>query len=147
LYVATFIIVDNSDNTWYLDIDVTNHMTHHNESFVSYLKVWERPICIFGGNSAHEIIGQWEVSIKLNDNTVKEGVACSIYELVPIVYDIIWSIWTYYIPSKHMFNILFYILINYTQKRRRWYSFLTWVDNNLCHRVECIKIEQTNCTK
>ncbi len=36
LYVATLIIVDNSDNTWYLDTDATNHMTHHNESFVSY---------------------------------------------------------------------------------------------------------------
>jgi hypothetical protein len=24
-------------------------------------------------NSTHEIIGQWEVSIKLNDSTIKEG--------------------------------------------------------------------------
>jgi hypothetical protein len=49
LYVAILIIVDNSDNTWYLDINVTNDMTHHNESFVPYPSVGERPICIFGG--------------------------------------------------------------------------------------------------
>jgi hypothetical protein len=28
LYVATLIIFDSSDNTWYVDTGATNHMTH-----------------------------------------------------------------------------------------------------------------------
>jgi hypothetical protein len=65
LYVATLIIVDGSDNTWYVD-------THDIKSFVSYSK-WEKGQFVYlGDNSTHEIIGQGEVSIKLNDGTIKE---------------------------------------------------------------------------
>jgi hypothetical protein len=33
--VATLIIFDSSDNTWYVDTGATNHMTHDIEWFVS----------------------------------------------------------------------------------------------------------------
>jgi hypothetical protein len=70
--VATLIIVDGSDNTWYVNIGATNHMTHDIESFVSYSN-WEKGQFVYlGDNSTHEIIGQGEVSIKLNDGTIKE---------------------------------------------------------------------------
>ncbi len=42
-------------------------MTHDIESFVSYSQ-----FVYLGDNSTHEIIGQGEVSIKLNDGTIKE---------------------------------------------------------------------------
>jgi hypothetical protein len=72
LYVGTLIIFYGSDNTWYVDIDATNHMTHDIESFVSYNK-WEKGQFFYlGDNSTHEIIKQGEVSIKLNDGTIKE---------------------------------------------------------------------------
>ncbi len=72
MYVATLIIVDGSDNTWYVNIGATNHMTHDIESFVSYSN-WEKGQFVYlGDNSTHEIIGQGEVSIKLNDGTIKE---------------------------------------------------------------------------
>jgi hypothetical protein len=35
---------------------------------------WEKGQFVYlGDNSTHEIIGRWEVSIKLNDSTIKEG--------------------------------------------------------------------------
>jgi hypothetical protein len=72
LYVAALIMVDDSDNTWYVDTNVTNRMTHDIETFVSYSK-WEKGQFVYlGDNSTHGIIGQGEVSIKLNDGTIKE---------------------------------------------------------------------------
>jgi hypothetical protein len=48
-------------------------MTHDIESFVPYYK-WEKGQFIYlGDNSTHEIIGQEEVSIKLNDGTIKKS--------------------------------------------------------------------------
>jgi hypothetical protein len=65
--VTTLIIVDDSDNTWYVDTGATNHMTHDIESFVSYIK-WEKVQFVYlEDNSTHAITGQGEVSIKLND--------------------------------------------------------------------------------
>jgi len=72
LYVATLIIVDSSDNTWYVDTYATNHMTHDIESFVSYNKWEKRQFVYLGDSSTHEIIGQGEVSIKRNDGSIKE---------------------------------------------------------------------------
>jgi len=72
LYVANLIIVEGSDNIWYVDTNVTNHMTHDIEWFVSYNK-WEKGQFVYlGDNSTHEIIGQEEVSIKLNDGIINE---------------------------------------------------------------------------
>jgi len=70
--VANLIIVEGGDNIWYVDTNVTNHMTHDIESFVSYNK-WEKGQFVYlRENSTHEIIGQEEVSIKLNDGTINE---------------------------------------------------------------------------
>jgi hypothetical protein len=72
--VGALIIVDSNDNTQYVDISVTNHMTHDIESFVSYYK-WEKGQFVYlKDNSTHEIIGQGEVSIKLDDGTIKKKV-------------------------------------------------------------------------
>jgi hypothetical protein len=73
LYVAALIMVDDSHYTWYVDTSVTNRMTHDIESFVSYSK-WEKGQFVYlRDNSTHEIIGQGEVSIKLNDGTIKRN--------------------------------------------------------------------------
>jgi len=48
-------------------------MTHDIESLVSSCK-WEKGQFVYlGDNSTHEIIGQGEVSIKLNDGTIKKS--------------------------------------------------------------------------
>ncbi len=47
-------------------------MTHDIESFVSYCKQEKGQFVYLWDNSTHEIIGQGEVSIKLNDGTIKK---------------------------------------------------------------------------
>jgi hypothetical protein len=70
--VAALILVESSDNIWFIDTGATNHMTHDIESFVSYSK-WEKGQFVYlGDNSTHEITRQREVSIKLNDGIIKK---------------------------------------------------------------------------
>jgi hypothetical protein len=66
------IIEDVNDNSWYLDTKTTNHMSHDIESFLTYNKWENEQLAYLGDNSTHQIIGQGNMSIKLNNGQVKE---------------------------------------------------------------------------
>jgi hypothetical protein len=66
------IIEDGNDNSWYLDTKTTNHMSHDIESFLTYNKWENKQLAYLGDNSTHQIIGQGNMSIKLNNGQVKE---------------------------------------------------------------------------
>lgn len=41
LFVATMVVEDGSDNTWYVDIKAMQHMSHDKKSFVTNDK-WDK---------------------------------------------------------------------------------------------------------
>jgi len=71
-FVVAMVIEGGNDNISYLDTRVTQHMSHDKESFVTYNK-WEKGQLMFlGDNTTHQIIGQGDVSIKLNNGQIKK---------------------------------------------------------------------------
>lgn len=66
------VVEGGNDNTSYLDTRVTQHMSCDKKSFVTYNK-WEKGKLMFlGDNTTHQIIGQGDVSMKLNNGQIKE---------------------------------------------------------------------------
>jgi len=66
------VVKGGNDNTSYLNTRVTQHVSHDKKSFVTYNK-WEKGRLMFlGDNTTHQIIGQGDVSIKLNNGQIKE---------------------------------------------------------------------------
>ncbi len=72
LFVVSMVVEGENDNTSYLDTKVTQHMSHDKESFVTCNKWEKRHLMFLRDNTTHQIIGQGDVSIKLNNGRIKE---------------------------------------------------------------------------
>jgi hypothetical protein len=65
LYVATLIIKEELDRTWYIDIRAIQHMCFEKESFTNYKIYNNHQLIYLGDNSSHRIQGQGDVTITL----------------------------------------------------------------------------------
>lgn len=64
-YVATLIVKEELDHTWYIDIGATQHMHFEKESFTNYKIYNNHQLIYLGDNSSHKIQGQGDVAITL----------------------------------------------------------------------------------
>jgi hypothetical protein len=72
LFVVSMVVEGGNDNTSYLDTKVTQHMSHDKESFLTCNKWEKRQLMFLRDNTTDQIIGQGDVSIKLNNGRIKE---------------------------------------------------------------------------
>lgn len=72
LYIAASTIVTENDQSWYIDTGATQHMCFDRDAFGNLIE-WEQGHVVYlGDNTTHDIIGQGDVTIQLNNGTVKE---------------------------------------------------------------------------
>jgi len=72
LYVATLLIKEGTNDTWYVDIDANHHMSHDLKSFVTYEKCDHGKMVFLGDNTTHSIHDCGKVSIRLTNDYIKE---------------------------------------------------------------------------
>jgi hypothetical protein len=72
LYVATLIIKEELDRTWYIDIGAIQHMRFENQSFTNYKIYNNHQLIYLGHNSSHRIQGQRDVTITLISGILKK---------------------------------------------------------------------------